>query len=1037
MHLISAILTSVLLLGHLPMIWTINMTFFPCDANAKGNEVYCSDRPLNRVPLIHSKMVSLLDLSNTKIRYLQKRYFQGIPNLQTLKLNCIPNCQVLKPYKLEIDKDTFTTLQKLQNLYLFGNGLSSLPWLPKNLKVLDIRSNSIFRIDSLKTPNLEVLYLSKNCFYANKCNQSLYIGEDVFKNLPKLKSLYLGYNNLTTVPKGLPLSLEYLDLKENTITEIPDYAFSNLTKLTHLSLEWNCQRCDHAVRPCFPCPNDTALHLYSNSLFCENSSIVTLSLRGNSLKTFPEGFFTSLKKLKRLDLSDNFLAPVIQNGTFFTELKGLQYISLVYNYEPKTTYNELILSPHFAEMSNLHTLRLTGYFFQKLSDDSYKVLSKLHNLTFLDLSMNFINSCNFTALSILPSITIIDISQNMFKGVGLCNEPHAYSHSEQPFSQIEQKVPTVEYSSQDNLVMPNIKSDNMFLTIADFKRAICYDKLTFNLSANDILLLHQDVFKGMENAVCIDLSFNYMSQPLKNASFFTNMTNLAYLDLSYNRLDLYYNESFSEIKNTLKVLDLSNNNFHFILKGLGHNFDFLINLTKLSVLSLANNDIGMRISKRLISSSLNYLYFNGNHLGVMWEPENYNYHHFFQNLTNLTHLDISDNRLIEIIPEVWCNFPTSLRFLKISKNELTTFPWQNLSALLHLEYLDLSHNRIHQLPQTVKFGANFSTLDLSYNGIASIPDLFFSNIKSLQFLYLNNNQIKEFHQELFPVPLKNGSTLRNLSLHYNPFRCDCDTAWFADVLSKTPITIPHLTTLVQCGFPESQQGKSILQLAGQSSCQDIYGCLAFLVCTFLCVMLTAFPLLNHLYSWDLWYSIQVLWARHRGYSQLAGSDSKHHYDAFVLFDTKNPAVRDWVYNELICHLENTEHRRFCLCLEERDWIPGLSCIENLHNAVYKSVKTVFVLSCGGDTSNGVMRQAFFMVQQRLLDEKVDSAVLVLLDDKFPKIKYLELRRRLCRRSVLSWPKNPKAQPLFWNHMRTALSLDNLKFYDKKMSQSFV
>uniref|UniRef100_A0AAV2LYY0 Acylamino-acid-releasing enzyme n=1 Tax=Knipowitschia caucasica TaxID=637954 RepID=A0AAV2LYY0_KNICA len=63
------------------------------------------------------------------------------------------------------------------------------------------------------------------------------------------------------------------------------------------------------------------------------------------------------------------------------------------------------------------------------------------------------------------------------------------------------------------------------------------------------------------------------------------------------------------------------------------------------------------------------------------------------------------------------------------------------------------------------------------------------------------------------------------------------------------------------------------------------------------------------------------------------------------------------------------------------WYPGnnhsLSKVDaesdGFMNIVYKSVKTVFVLSCGGDTANGVIRQAFFMVQQRLLDEKVDSA----------------------------------------------------------------
>ena len=73
----------------------------------------------------------------------------------------------------------------------------------------------------------------------------------------------------------------------------------------------------------------------------------------------------------------------------------------------------------------------------------------------------------------------------------------------------------------------------------------------------------------------------------------------------------------------------------------------------------------------------------------------------------------------------------------------------------------------------------------------------------------------------------------------------------------------------------------------------------------------------------------------------------------------------------------------------------------------------------------------------LYPNKVDAAVLVLLDEMFPKLKYLELRKRLCKKSVLTWPKNPKAQPLFWNEMRMALSSDNLKLYDNNMSESFI
>ncbi|XP_069581507.1 toll-like receptor 9 [Brachyistius frenatus] len=1054
-----ALVKHIILFQLLQLVWTININFFPCDTNMGVTTVDCSDRPLKRIPLIKANSVVAVNLSWTKIQHVGEDAFAGVPNLDVLKImgNCQPgglSASEEHPCKMEIHQYAFKSLRKLKRLYLSGNSLTTIPWLPDSLTVLDLQNNCIFNIIiPLNTPKLESLLLSKNCFYANPCNQFFNISEEVFRNLPELKTLTLGYNNLTAVPKGLPPSLKHLDLRENAITEVLEGAFANLSVLKNLTLEWNCQRCDHAARPCFPCPQNLPLKLHPNSFYAENSSITFLSLRGNSLKTFPEGLFTPLKNLKRLDLSDNLLAYDIQNGTFFSELKGLEWISLIYNYEPLRTFQQLFLSPHIGNISGLQYLLLSGNFFHTLSRQSLQVLSKLQNLMTLELRMNFITSLDLRALKQLPSLINIDLSQNRLRFFPSCSNSSSkivaqenwrnqnlYTDNVQDLSFLmDLEVPSrkdIWESNQSNMLQIN---GTKIPSLWDFKTYFCNSKLTFDLSQNDILLLHENVSLGMENAVCLDLSFNYMSQSLKSR-LFDSMNNLVFLNFSYNRLDFYYNDALSELKYTLKVLDVSNNDYHFNMKGMGHRFEFLRNLINLEVLSLANNRIGMRIDQRLISSSLRYLYFYGNHLDIMWESDNNKYTHFFQNLTNLIYLDISNNDLKLVSAEILCNLPTSIEALSISSNLLHYFPWRNISALNNLYRLDLSQNSLFYLPrEAVRFGANFSYLDLSHNQFSFIPEEFFSKAKSLNYLYLSHNLIKQLNHQHLPAPFKNGSALQKLTLHENPFKCDCDTSWFTDLLRTTPVQIPYLTTRIHCEFPESQQGQSILSV-DQHSCQDIYGSLAFLVCSFLAVTFTALPLLKHLYGWDMWYCLQVLWAGHKGYSQLAGSDSHHRYDAFVVFDTRNHAVRDWVYNELTVNLEKSGHRKFSLCLEERDWIPGLSCIENLHNAVHSSVKTVFVLSRGvngNETVNGIIRQAFFMVQQRLLDEKVDAAVLVLLDEMFPKLKYLQLRKRLCRKSVLSWPRNPRAQPLFWNQMQMSLSSDNIKFYDNNMSESFI
>ncbi|KAM8830732.1 toll-like receptor 7 isoform 2-T2 [Synchiropus picturatus] len=1011
---------SIIFCHLLVSLKAINFRFLPCDVDANVTKVDCHDRSLDRVIYIKDDRVLSLNLSLNRIRKVADNTFSGVPNLLTLDMTRNGN-----PYSPELDIHhcAFKVLPKLQHLFLSHNRLRHIPWLPESLRQLNLEGNRIFHIENpFETPHLEKLFLGYNCYYLNPCYEPFYIAENAFEHLTRLRVLDLAFDNLTAVPHGLPRSLERLNLKENRLTEIPDRAFVNLTKLSTLNLEWNCQRCDHAAQPCFPCPYNNPLKLHPQSFFSENSSIGFLSLRGNSIKTFPKGIFKPLKKLGRLDLSDNRLAFAIQNASFFGELTHLNWISLIYNYEPERIFTEFHLSTHIGKMVNLQYLLLTGNFFKSLSTQSLEVLSRLKKLHTLELRMNFMYKFDFQSLKRFPSLQRIILTQNMLtfnecpsRGLFM-GQWEAISERQTIFSsRFQTGILGGRHISTEDKARTSWPSNT--LDIEPFALSVLYKKLcnegfTLDLSQNDILFLTNKTFAGLENVTCLDLSLNYMSQTLSKGDF-SGLTKLVALNMSHNRIDLFYDHAFSELNKTLKLLDLSNNDFHFNMRGMFHSLSFIHNLQNLEVLSLANNNIQMRIDHQLNSSSLRTLYFNGNRLDNMWKAK-HKYTLFFQNLTNLNHLDISNNQLRSISDDILTNLPKSLQSLVISYNQLAFFPWANITALSNLTLLDLSHNVLDFFPSTIlKFDSNLKCLYLNNNRFHSFPESVLIKLKSLQVLHLDHNQIKKIHFKFTPKPSSNETALKELTLHTNPFRCDCDTAWFSVFLATTSIHVPFLTTSVLCAYPESQIGKSIL-LIDQHSCQEIYGSLAFFVNFCVVILLTTLPLLKHLYGWDLWYCLQVLWAGQKGYSQLPGSDC--HYHAFVVFDTGNPAVRDWVYNELVVHLED-RHRRFNLCLEERDWVPGLSCIENLHNAVYKSVKTVFVLS-SGKALNGVIRQAFYMVQQRLLDEKADVAVLVLLEEMYTKLKYLQLRKRLCGKSVLTWPKNPLAQPLFWNQENT-------------------
>ncbi|XP_067268524.1 toll-like receptor 9 [Pseudorasbora parva] len=1046
----------ILILNQFHLFATMHPQFYPCESHTSKDghiNIDCQHRRLGKIPRFISLAVVSLNLNLNHIHYIKGDAFSGLPNLKHLSLmwNCVPDQlkeQRWPSCNLIVEPEAFVGLRNLTSLQLAGNSLKSIPILPKQLLVLGLEFNNIFHIvKPLGTPLLKQLLLSKNCFYANPCYQPYFIDPRVFRDLPELLNLTLSYNNVTTVPQHLPLSLESLDLGENKIERITKESFANLTHLRHLNLGWNCQRCDHASEPCFPCPNNQSLHLHPDAFVDQRDSLIGLSLRGNSLRTIPRYLFMQLHNLRDLDLSDNFLAYAIQNGTFYEELQHVVSLSLLYNYEPLKSFPELILSPAIEKMTALRELYLSGLFFKELSSQSLAPLMKLRRLESLELRMNFICSMSIDSISQLRTLRRVGLSQNMLSFspcYSTCNSEAISKY------QTREKHRDHEYHSLQirEVPVPNTMQGSVgdhcpfYYSIWHFKKQICSKSLFFDLSQNNIPWLNASTFRGMENVVCIDLSYNYISQSL-NGQQFSPLGKLAYLNMAHNRIDLYSEKAFQEISGTLKALDLSYNEFHFVMKGMGHRFTFLSHLSSLKILSLANNHIGLRISNILNSTSLKYLDFSGNRLDIMWDSRRDQYVHFFQGLTNLTHLDISENQLKSFPPEVMVNLPQSLQVLRVDSNMLSYFPWGNISALKQLCHLNLSSNMLSFLPN-IHFELRLASLDLSHNRLVAIPRAFLSQAAHLKHLMLNHNQLKVLDVNSLPssfhkgyafcsVGQNNNSSCR-LVLHSNPFTCSCIMSGFAKFLRETELDIPHLTTQVHCAYPESLAGVNVLSI-DLRSCQEIFGGFALLCTLLLTLAATSIPLLKHLYGWDLWYCIQILWTGHKGHTPANGSMTNDQYDAFVVFDTSNRAVRDWIYKEMITRLEKRGRWRFRLCLEERDWLLGESCIENLHKAVYSSRKTVFVLTSPSDYS-GVVQQAFLLVQQRLLDEKVDVAVLVLLDLVFPKFKYLQMRKRLCKKSVLSWPKNPRAQPLFWNDLRVALVSDNVKAYNKNVTESF-
>ncbi|XP_068560932.1 toll-like receptor 7 [Cebidichthys violaceus] len=1024
----------------------------PCDVVEDNNgsvvTVDCTERSLKDVPRGIPRDTTNLTLTINHIPKLNSSSFSGLENLKEIDMRC--NCVPIKigpkdrmcTESVIIEENTFTSLRNLRALYLDGNQLYTIPkGLPQNLILLSLEVNHIYNISKVnlsEITNIEMLYLSQNCYYRNPCNTSYAIEDGAFLQLNYLTLLCLKSNNLSFIPHQLPTSLKELYLYNNNIEVVTDEDFKNLTNLEILDISGNCPRCYNAPFPCNPCPNNSPLNI-SKTAFKMLTKLKTLRLHSNSLTCVQSEWFASTAELRELDLSSNFLARAIGVTDFPRFLGKLEELDLSFNYELQKYPETLRLNCSFSSLKSLRILRLKGFVFQQLLPKSIAPLKPLTNLEVVDLGTNFIKMTNLSILMELKSFKIISLSDNKISspsdgldGVGFSGgEPLNWSPMSAAAQYQSKEVREIHYFRYDEYARSCKYKDKELGTITSFVNKNCsqFGK-TLDVSRNNIFFLHSR-FLNFGELRCLNLSGNAMSQSL-NGSEFTYLTNLQYLDFSNNRLDLLYSTAFQELK-SLVILDISYNNHYFESEGLTHMLNFTRNLKNLKILLMNHNQISTSTNTELESQSLERLEFRDNRLDVLWRDGYTRYFNYFKNLLNLTVLDISQNNLNFIPPEVFSGLPDKLSELYIKNNKLKdeSFNWEKLQLLQSLQVLDLSGNSLTTVPPMLSICTkSLKKLLLHKNQIVKITPDFLKDASNLKYLDLSFNHIQHIEQSSFPDKVVDN--MDKLLLHNNRFLCTCNATWFVTWLNKTRVTIPRLATDVTCASPGAQRGHLVISV-DLLACQHSY--LSIILYTLMTSLVLSFLTLSvssHLFLWDVWYIYHFCRAKLKGYGRLYSQSSA--YDAFVIYDKEDSAVTEWVMKEMCAHLEERGDRPLTLCLEERDWIPGCPLIDNLSQSIHNSKRTVFILT-SKYLKSGNFKTAFYMANQRLMDERNDVIVLIFLEKVSCNSKYLRLRKRLYKRSVLEWPTNPQAQLYFWFSLRSVLATESHKQYNSLFKET--
>ncbi|XP_054642817.1 toll-like receptor 7 [Dunckerocampus dactyliophorus] len=1022
----------------------------PCDVSETGNGstvlVDCTARGLRDIPRDIPRETTNLTLTINHVPKLNSSSFGSLENLTELDMRC--NCLPIKigpkdhicTESVMIEDNTFDRLTKLRALYLDGNQLSSIPkGLPPDLLLLSLEVNHIYDISyvNLSTiKNVEKLYLGQNCYYRNPCNFSYQIEAGAFLQLNNLTLLSLKSNNLSFIPHQLPTSLTELYLYNNNIEEVTENDFQNLTNLEILDISGNCPRCYNAPFPCTPCRNNAPLQI-SKSAFKKLAKLKTLRLHSNSLKSVLREWFSSTRELRVLDLSSNYLARDIGVTDFPYFLSKLEELDLSFNYELQRYPQTLKLSKHFSKLKSLKILRIKGYVFQQLKQDSIDPLKSLPNLEVIDLGTNFIKITNLSILMDLPSFKVISLSENKISAPSDGQNAVGFSEGEEgpllwsPMldNYKIKEVREIQYFRYDEYARSCKHKDKELGIPTTFAKRECINfGKTLDVSRNNIFFLHSR-FLNLSELRCLNLSGNAMSQSL-NGSEFTYLTNLKYLDFSLNRLDLSYATAFQDLEN-LVVLDISKNNHYFESEGITRMLNFTKSLKKLKTLRMNHNKIWTSTNTEMESESLERLEFIDNRLDLLWRDGDTRFLKYFKKLLNLRELDISHNNLNFIPHQVFLSLPNKLSVLYIKNNKLKAFAWEKLQLLQSLQVLDLSGNSLSTVPSMLSnCTKTLKKLILKGNQIQTLTPNFLKNAYNFTYLDISFNHIKHIEKSSFPDDVIN--QMEKLLLHNNDFVCSCNITSFVTWLNSTTVPIPKLATDVTCATPEAKRGQPVISVDLLACQHNDLSIILYMLNASLVLSVLILFISSHLFLWDVWYIYHFCMAKLKGYRRLDSQSSS--YDAFVIYDKADTAVLEWVTKEMCVHLEERGDRRLALCLEDRDWIPGCPLIDNLSQSIHKSKRTVFVLT-NKYIKSGNFKTAFYMAQQRLMDEKNDVIVLILLEEVPCNSKYLRLRKRLYKRSVLKWPTNPQAQPYFWFSLRSVLATESHKQYNNLFKET--